>query len=175
MAAKKDIAVTYRVNNTLDISVRNMGVRPRLGLTEPERQWEYVIKFQGTVLFKGTDLYTHADALHQEAAASALRYFVPLRGDLASLPWINVDEVAGGRARWFLANYRPFVDVYELSYITEFADVFAVLGDGSLAPFDGSGLALYGDHLDALREMEAKNAEIAKQESMANHPSNTNA
>lgn len=166
VAAKKDIAVTYRVNDTLDVSVRNMGVRPRLGLTTPERQWEYVIKFRGTLLFKGTDLYTHADALHQEAAASALRYFVPEESGLSSLPWVNIDEVGGAKARWFLANYVPFKDVYHVTYITEFADVFAVLGDGSLAPFGGDGLALFGDHLDEFREAEAR----AK--SKANHPSN---
>lgn len=168
MAKKADIAVTYRVSTTLDISVRNMGVRPRLGLSAAERQWEYTLKYKGTVLFKGTDLYTHQDALHQEAAATLLKYFVPQNGDMSTLPWIDVDNLTSpSKAGWFLSGYRPFKDVHELDYITEFADVFAVLGDGSLAPFDGNGLAIYGDHLDQYRELEER------RKSMENHPSNS--
>lgn len=158
MAPKKaETPVAYRVNGILDISVRDMGVRPRLGMRTPERQWEYVIKLRGSLLFKGTDLYTDKDTLHSEAAATALRYFVPENGNLVEdLPWIDAHEAArsASKAAWFMSDYRFFVDVVNsigITYITEFADVFAILGDGSLAPFGQDGLAVYGDTLDELR------------------------
>lgn len=172
---KADIAVVYRVNGTLDISVRNMGVRPRLGMSNPERQWEYVVKYQGTIMFRGTDLYTDSDLTHQYAAAQLLRYFVPKDDDMSSLPWIDVQEIAKSpsRAGWFIANYKPFADIHWMDTITEFVDVHAVLGDGSTAPFGEGGLAVYGDHLDDYRELlEVQRQVKERAESMAAHPSN---
>lgn len=155
MAGKtKDIAVVYRVNGTLDISVRDMGVRPRLGCIVAERQWEYVIKLRGTVLYKGTDLYTDKYHRHQEAALFLMRYFVPRNNNVRNdLPWIDTAGLSGVKAQWFLSDAQDFVAVHDLDTITEMGDVFAVLGDGSLAPFGEGGLAIHGDHLDHYRRL----------------------
>lgn len=150
----KEIAVVYRVNGILDVSVRNMGVRPRLGNLVSERQWEYVVKMRGTVLFKGTDLYTDLYYRHQEAALVLLRYFVPIDGNVRNdLPWIDLRNLSGSKAQWFLSDYQDFMAVHSLDTITEMGDVFAVLGDGSLAPFGEGGLAIHGDHLDHYRRL----------------------
>lgn len=169
MAGKKaQEAVVYRVNNILDVSVRDMGLRPILG-AEDERQWDYVVKYRGTVLFKGTNLYTSKDAVHKRAAAILLTYFVPENNDIDTLPWIDADNLSPSQARWFISGYKQFTEVvgsYAIEYITDFADVFAVLGDGSTAPFDRDGMALTGDVLDAVREVNLAESDNSNYDGM---------
>lgn len=145
MAKTKEPTYTFVINEDVNLKVRRMSSRPRLGsLSTGENQWEYAINVKGKKLplFAGTDLYLEGSKGIYEAALMALWFHMPTK-DNGIPEWFDTEELQTPQFRWFLDTARKLSTAVENSQlIGQIPGVYMVNEEGHETHFDKDGWSI---------------------------------